>query len=149
MNDIGKAVIMAGQVLMFVFAATIAIFLYNKLTNSVEEVMLANNYSNRGDAIVDVEENTTRTATKEEIIMAILDLKDKFEKTGDESYAVVVNGRNYTYSSGDDSISIGGYKESFDTFALRSILISDTYIPSGDYELTYNSTGKTLIYNPK
>ena len=142
MYDIGKAVIMAGQVLMFVFAATIAIFLYNRLTTSVEEVMLAGNYSNRGDAIVNVEASTTRTATKEEIVMAILDLKDKFEKTGDESYAVVANGTTFRYSSGDDSINTW----KCDSFNLRSNLMS---IPSGDYELTYDRTGKTLIYNPK
>ena len=143
MDDIGKAVIMAGQVLMFVFAATIAIFLYNKLTNNVEQVMLANNYSNRGDAIVDIERvDATRTATKEEIVMAILDLKDKFEKTGDESYAVEANGTTFRYSSGDDSINTWKY----DSFNLRSNLMS---IPSGDYELTYDSTGKILIYRPK
>jgi hypothetical protein len=44
--------------------------------------MLASNYSNRGDLIIGVEDTDyTRTVKKAEIVMAILDLKDKYEKT--------------------------------------------------------------------
>ena len=85
MEDIGKALIMAAQVLMFAFAATIAIYLYSTLTTRADNVMLTDNYSNRGDAIVGIEdEDNERTVKRAEIVMAILDLKTKYEKTGEQ-----------------------------------------------------------------
>lgn len=145
MDDIGKALIMGAQVLMFAFAATIAIYLYSTITNRVDGVMLANNYSNRGDAIVaDQNTATARTATKAEVIMAILDLKNKYEKTGDSSYSVEVNGRTYKYIPTTDSINISDAGNvSFGSNGLRMALngLNDSY------DFSYDNTGKTLIYN--
>lgn len=146
MEDVGKALIMAGQVLMFAFAATIAILLYNSLTARVDELMLAENYSNRGDAIVDLDKtDNTRNATKEEIIMAILDLKTKYEKTNDSSYIVsIVGGNIYTFDSNQYSITVNGVPK--DNEGLRAVLngIADT-----NYRLTYDETGKVLEYRVK
>ena len=145
MDDIGKALIMGAQVLMFAFAATIAIYLYSTLTSRADGVMLANNYSNRGDAIVaDQDTAATRTATKAEVIMAILDLKNKYEKTGDSSYSVEVNGRTYKYIPTTDSINISDAGNvSFGSNGLRMALngLNDSY------DFSYDNTGKTLIYN--
>lgn len=81
MDDVGKAIVLSSHVILFVLACSISIFLYSALTNNVNGVMLANNYSNQGDAIVDLElADATRNSPKSEVIMAILNLKAEFEK---------------------------------------------------------------------
>lgn len=144
MDDIGKALIMAGQILMFVFASTVSIYLYSTLTDSVNGIMLAKDYSNRGDAIVGVEEtDKTRIATRAEVIMAILDLKNKYEKTG-ESYEVRVN-NTYTFTYDGASIrSNDGAIITFDSLG-RSKLIPR--VPNQNYELVYTENDKILNYN--
>ena len=152
MDDIGKAFIMGTQTLMFVLALTVSIYLYNTLTNSIDSVMLANNYSNRGDAIVDSDTvNTKRTATKAEVVMAILDLKSKYEKTGDDEYYVHVNGNYFKYDKTSSIIKAGNSKDSLnitieeDSYG-RSKLLSA--IGSDDsFTLTYSDDEKILEYN--
>lgn len=147
MDDIGKALVMAVQVLMFVLAATVSIYLYSTLTDSIDSIMLANNYSNRGDAIVaDQDTDTKRTATKAEVIMAILNLKDKYEKTYDNAYTVQVGGRTYKYNNIEDAISINGATYTFNTWNLWDKLDD---IADSNYKLDYDENGKALIYTIK
>ena len=148
MEDVGKALIMAAQIIMFVFAATISLSLYHTLTESIDSVMLAHNYSNRGDSIVgNIEESTERKATKAEVIMAILDLKSKYEKTGDNTYNVEVNEAGwygiYEYVPDTDSIKINGVEINCDDELLRSSLNN---INNALYTVSYDQTGKVLIY---
>lgn len=147
MEDIGKAIIMATNVLMFAFAATVSIYLYNTLTNSIDGIMLASNYSNRGDLIIGVEDTDyTRTVKKAEIVMAILDLKDKYEKTYDDSYKVEVGSNTYQYNYINDKIKINGISVGFDSTNFRLALNN---ISNSDYKLIYDSTGKVLKYTLK
>lgn len=147
MEDIGKAIIMATNVLMFAFAATVSIYLYNTLTYSIDEIMLASNYSNRGDLIIGVEDTDyTRTVKKAEIVMAILDLKDKYEKTYDDSYKVKVGSNIYQYNYINDEIKINGISVGFDSTNFRLALNN---ISNSDYKLIYDSTGKVLEYTLK
>lgn len=159
MDDIGKAIIMAGQVLMFTFAATISIYLYSSLTGRVNNVMLANNYSNRGDAIVDLEiPDLKRTVTKAEIVMAILDLQDKYEKTGDDSYIVeVVGTAKYQYVGFDEENDIDvnklritlndGTKKYLEADEYKSYILD--HVGVANYELTYNEGSNVLKYTKK
>lgn len=148
MEDIGKAIIMATNVLMFAFAATVSIYLYNTLTYSIDEIMLASNYSNRGDLIIGVEDTDyTRTVKKAEIVMAILDLKDKYEKTYDDSYKVKVGSNIYQYNYINDEIKINdSISVGFDSTNFRLALNN---ISNSDYKLIYDSTGKVLEYTLK
>ena len=136
---------MGAQVLMFAFAATIAIYLYSTITSRVDGVMLANNYSNRGDAIVaDQDTDINRTATKAEVIMAILDLKSKYEKTGDSSYAVKVDSTTFTYDEHDYVIKAGTSIEiTLDSHGRYKLM---NLVTQNEYEFKYDQSGKTLIY---
>ena len=149
MDDIGKTIIMAGQLLMFIFAITVSVFLYNRLTNNVEEIMLSSNYSNRGDSIFGIEEtDTTRTVRGAEVVISILDLKNKVEKTGDEDYAVMVGTDEYTYNSGDYAIyrgltKIGSFSGDSNRTSLRNNLIG---LNGYNYGMSGDETGKILKY---
>lgn len=155
MEDIGKALIMSAQILMFVFAATISIYLYSVLTNSINEIMLASDYSNRGDAIFGSSETSnSRDVTKAEIILAILDLKDKYTKLYDNTYEVRVNGTTYTYDPSfdpsdpdKDAIKINGVPIEFDSFELHNKLENE--IDDVLYKLSYDASSKILIYKEK
>lgn len=155
MEDVGKALIMAAQILMFVFAATISIYLYSVLTNSINEIMLASDYSNRGDAIFGSSETSdTRDVTKAEIILAILDLKDKYTKLGDLDYKVIVGTDVYTYdpnydpSNPDkDAIKLNGVPIEFDSFDLHDKLEHE--IDDVPYKLSYDASSKVLTYKKK
>lgn len=145
MEDIGKALIMAAQVLMFAFAATIAIYLYSTLTTRADNVMLTDNYSNRGDAIVGIEdEDNERTVKRAEIVMAILDLKTKYEKTGDDSYVVIVNGKNFKYDGNQNKMIVNSVALNIESNNLKTQLQN---IQNRDYKLTYSNDSKTLRYN--
>ena len=147
MDDIGKALVMAGQVLMFAFAATIAIFLYNKLTANVDSIMLASDYSNRGDSIVGVESTDyTRMATKAEVIMAILDLKSKAEKFETSNYKVIVDGKEFTYDiTSNKIVCSNGNSAEINTDSLRNILTG--LVDQPEYTLTYGEDSMVLEYN--
>ena len=144
MEDVGKAVIMAGQVLMFAFAATIAISLYSTLMVRVDEYKLAENYTNRGDSIVGVEETSyERKATKAEVVMAVLGLKGKVESTGDTDYKVTVGGFTFIYS-GDTFQNEAGTLDFPMTVNGRNDLLSK--INKDEYTISY-SDEKKLVYN--
>ena len=155
MDDIGKALIMAMQVLMFAVAATVSIYLYSTITNSIDKIMLSDNYSNKGDSIVGVEgiNADRRLASRSEIIMAILALKPKEQYDSTMNSRVIVRSAGdyfiFTYSSGDNSIAItrngsAPVKEVINSLDLRLAL--DNYIQDDDYILTYNEDIKTLRY---
>ena len=154
MEDIGKAIIMVTNVLLFVFATTISIFLYNRLTDSVDGIMLSGNYSNRGDSIVAVEEiEHERISSRAEVILAILGLKEKEQKSSTKnSNVIVISGADqyvFAYYSGDNTIGFSRNgssvdKEIFNSFDLRQSL--ENCVQDVDYKLTYNEDGKTLIY---
>lgn len=151
MDDIGKAIIMSVQVLMFVLASTVAVFLYNKLTNNADEIFLASNFSNQEDSISDIElADSTRDATQAEVIMAILDLKKKCEKLGNDDSVVIVRVNMSEYilryeKDTDELICSAGTSTSFNSS--RSAILA--YVPEANYRLTYNDDGITLKYTRK
>ena len=145
MDDIGKAVVMVGQVLMFAFAASVAIYLYSSLMSHTDQIMLSSNFSNRGDAIVGVDDNSyTRTATKAEVVMAVMGLKDKVEKTGDTDYKVKVGGNTIIYSGDVLQYSDGSVEFPMNSTGRSNLL--NSVITKDEYDISYNDE-KTLIYN--
>lgn len=104
MDDVGKAIVMISQVLLFALACTVSIVLYSAITNSIDSVMLSKDFSNQGDSITGTdEEQKEREAAAAEVILAILDLKEK--PSGD---SVIVDGKTYTYDSSNQKIKRSG-----------------------------------------
>ena len=137
MDDIGKAIIMIGQVLLFTTALSISVFLYNSLTERTESIMITNTNNNRGDAIINIETIEKREVSGAEVALAILDLK---EQSGD--YLVKVDGTTYTYNPDKNTIN----ERDYDSSNLRLMLMP---IASGTYEMTDYSLDKTLVYKRK
>ena len=78
MDDVGKAIVMVGQILLFILACSVSIVLYSAIKNNVDMVTLYHDYSNRGDSIIaSDEQQKARVVKPEEVILAVLDLKNK------------------------------------------------------------------------
>ena len=139
MDDIGQAIVMAGQVIIFVFGLTIAIFLYNKIMVHAEEVAEFTGTINRGDAIADVENvNQERIASRAEVILAILDLQ---ENTYISEIKVINYTNDYTFSldsNGELLWKVGASSPMnyvFNSQNLRNQLLN--YV-DGSYNVTYS-----------
>lgn len=148
MDDIGKAFVMVGHVLMFVLACTISIALYTKISKNISEIFLAHDYSNQGDSIV-ANDNVqkVREASRAEVILAILDLKNK--EAGNVVTVEYSPGhtRDYEYVSASDLIMIdSNLSYQYNTSGLRGHLLDN--IPNCTYELIYSENNLTYeIYN--
>ncbi len=149
MEDVGKALIMAGQVLLFALACTVSIMLYSSITNAIDNVLLAKDYSNRGDAIVGADKSLDvgkdREVEPAEVVLAILDLKNK--NSGDVVKVQTASSwRTYNYNASIDYIGINGLAGyPYNTDRLRKEL-KDNIIASGHkYKLTYSEN--ELIYS--
>ena len=130
MDDVGKAIVMISQVLLFALACTVSIVLYSAITNSIDSVMLSKDFSNQGDSITGTdEEQKEREAAAAEVILAILDLKEK--PSGD---SVIVDGKTYTYDSSNQKIKrSGGVDWVYGSENLYNDLTSQI---SGTYKIT-------------
>ena len=155
MDDVGKAIVMVAQVLMFVLATSVSIYLYSNLTNSAEQIFIGDEGSNRGDAIIGTEDlGTTRKVNPEEILMAILDLKSEYENNDVTAEVKIKNSAeiiSYTYDGINEKIvRIQGGMDStydFNSMNLRDILYSDLGLSTGSNR-TYSlqNKGNTLLY---
>lgn len=153
MDDIGKALVMTGHVLMFIFAATVSIYLYSTLTSSAKEILVAEENSNRGDAIIASRDyNNTREVKPEEILMAILNLKSEYENN-DVVSNVKINNLNEIVTYSYDGINEkmirtpnSGIESTyeFNTNDLRNALFSD--LLNGNRTYTLQNKGNTLLY---
>lgn len=148
MDDIGKAFVMVGHVLMFALACTISIALYTKISKNISEIFLAHDYSNQGDSIV-ANDNVQkrREASAEEVILAILDLKNKEAGNIVSVEYSPGNYREYEYNSTSDEITtIGGATFQYNSSSLRNHLIGSI---SSTYELSSYSENLLCyeIYN--
>lgn len=142
MEDVGKALLMASQVLLFALACSVSIVLYSAIRNNVDKVTLYHDYSNRGDAIVaSDEQQKEREVMPAEVILAVLDLKNK--NNGDTvTIQTSKNGtRTYKYDELNDSIKTvgaGGSSFQFGSEALYNELIQIKSRNHGSYKLTYS-----------
>lgn len=139
MEDVGKALLMASQVLLFALACSVSIVLYSAIRNNVDKVTLYHDYSNRGDAIVaSDEQQKEREVMPAEVILAVLDLKNK--TTGSRVKVQTTNTtRTYEYDATRDEIMIvnaGGSSFGFNTPNLYSELMQIKKVTK--YKLTYS-----------
>ena len=133
MDDVGKAIVMASQVLLFILACTVSIILYSNITDNIDEILLTKDFSNQGDSIVNNQDtDNTREIKRAEIILAILDLKNK--PSGDK---VIVDGDKYTYTS-------GSFKKNTAVIPSGSLYGTLMGIADTNYNLEY--TNNTLEY---
>ena len=143
MDDTGKAIVMTGQVLLFVTASSVSIFLYSTLTDRAENMLIANTNNNRGDAIVAVENIEKREVSGAEVVMAILDLKEK-----EGGSIVQVDSVLYGYDSTTNYIEINNIDTfEYNTKNLRTYLINN--IAGNTYEMADDLQSNKLVYNIK
>lgn len=139
MEDVGKAILMASQVLLFVLACSVSIVLYSAIRNNVDMVTLYHDYSNRGDAIVaSDEQQKEREVMPEEIILAILDLKNKELGNTVKIQISATNTRTYEYDEINGTIkTVGGSSFAYGSSALYSELMN-IKTRNSTYKLTYS-----------
>lgn len=155
MEDIGKAIIMTGHILMFIFATTISIYLYSTLTNSAKEILVAGENSNRGDSIIASRDySLTREVKPEEILMAILDLKSEYENNDVTVEVKIKNATeiiSYTYDGLNEKVvrtpNVGMESTyDFNSMFLRTALYTDLDLPTGNRTYSLQNKGNTLLY---
>lgn len=155
MEDIGKAIIMTGHILMFIFATTISIYLYSTLTNSAKEILVAGENSNRGDSIIASRDySLTREVKPEEILMAILDLKSEYENNDVTAEVKIKNATeiiSYTYDGLNEKVvrtpNVGMESTyDFNSMFLRTALYTDLDLPTGNRTYSLQNKGNTLLY---
>lgn len=139
MDDVGKAFVMVSHILLFIIACTVSITLYSKITNNIDEILLTSDYSNQGDSIIGTdEERKIREVSPAEVILAVLDLKNK--TTGSRvKVKTTSTTRTYEYDATRDEIMIvnaGGSSFGFNTPNLYSELMQIKGVTK--YKLTYS-----------
>jgi len=95
LDNIQKAITMAGHVIMFLIALSIGINLYQTLINVSDSVLLSSEgYSQRAEqAKYNMDEDFTRTITKAEVIGTLISFA---EGNGFVANSIVVDGTTYT-----------------------------------------------------
>lgn len=77
MENMQKALIMAGSVFMFVIAISVAIFSYNTVRDVNDSILTSSErYATTAEYFIEETEDVTRYATKAEVIMAIYSMAD-------------------------------------------------------------------------
>ena len=133
MDNLSRAIIMAGEVLLFVTALSISVVLYTTLINTQDTVLLAaSRYSQKAEqANYKTEDEGKRSVKGEEVIWTVLSLLD------DKNYVaekVIVRGTAYSRISKEEKNKI---KEAN---LFQRINVNDEYMPS------YSADGKTITF---
>lgn len=89
MENMQKALIMAGSVFMFVIALSVAMYSYTVITDVIDTILTTSDYNARSaEYFIEDYIDTTRYASRAEVIMTIMSMKDddyspdKVEVTG-------------------------------------------------------------------
>lgn len=121
MENAQKALIMAGSVLMFLIALSVAVFQYNTVREIIGTILTVSENNDRtAEYFVETDEDTERHATKAEVVMTIISM---FNSSGYSASTVTVNGKSF--SNSDDRISV-------------EEKIKD--IPEGNYSISYSGS---------
>lgn len=76
MENIQKALVMAGSVFMFVIAMSVAVFSYTRVTDVIDKILSVSDYNARtAEYFIEDTLDTTRYATKAEVIMTVMSMK--------------------------------------------------------------------------
>ena len=77
MENMQKALIMAGSVFMFVIAISVAMFSYTVVTDVIDTILTTSDYNARSaEYFIENYTDTTRYATRAEVIMTIMSMQD-------------------------------------------------------------------------
>lgn len=125
MENLQKALIMAGSVFMFVIALSVAVFSYTTVTNVIETIMTTSENNDRSsEYFIGNNVDVTRNITKAEVINTILSM-DGVDFTAN---GVVVNGMTFK-------------KEDFATYAGREKIENNIARITGEnFSISYNFT---------
>lgn len=142
MENMQRALIMAGSVFMFIIAVSVAIFSYDTVMDVAKSILTSSEqYSRQSEYFVENTEDVERYVTKAEIIMAIYSMED-IDHVAD---TIKIDGLNYIFKKSDFS-SIKGR---------NNIENNIKHIKEGLYSVSYNFSGviddisisqKTVIY---
>lgn len=127
MENAQKALIMAGSVLMFIIALSVAIFQYNTVKGVISTILTASENNDRtAEYFVEATEDTERYATKAEVIMTVLSM---FDSNGYSATSVSVNGT--VYKNDDNRLNVENQIKN---------------IAEGNYSITYTGDGSTVNF---
>ena len=123
MENMQKAIIMAGSVFMFIIAISVAMISYSTVQDVIGQILTASERNARtAEYFIEISEDTERYATRAEVIMAIYSMQDK------------------DYSP--DIIKVAGAtfkKEDFKTVSGKNQIYNAVkHIPEGTYSIEYN-----------
>jgi len=122
MENMQKAIIMAGSVFMFIIAISVAMISYNTVQDVIGQILTASERNARtAEYFIETTNDTERYAKKEEVIMAIYSMHDN------------------DYSP--DTVRVAGAtfkKEDFKTVSGKNQIDSAVkHIPEGTYSINY------------
>ena len=128
MENIQRALIMAGSVLMFLIAVSVAVFSYTTITGVIDSILTSSDRNARtAEYFIEDTLDVTRYSTKAEVIMTILSMED----TDFTASEVIVDGYSFK-------------KSSFDTIAGRDGVESNisSKVKFNNYIMSYNLSNK-------
>lgn len=129
MENMQKALVMAGSVLMFIIALSVGIYSYTSVTETVKSLLsISENNARTAEYFVEDQLDVERTITRAEVVQTILSMKDK-DYTADQ---VNVNGSIFNKT---DFLTPSG------TYEIERKLKN---IPNLNYSISYEITE----YNP-
>lgn len=135
MENMQKALIMAGSVFMFVIAISVAIYSYNIVMEINDSILTSSaNNNTTAEYFTALAEEVERYATRAEIIMAIYGM----EKTDYTATKITVNGLTFLK---EDFFIEGGRKKIEDNIAKISDIkysVSYNFMAKGNVEVMYS-----------
>jgi hypothetical protein len=149
MENISKAIDMAGGVLLFLIAATISVLLYNQLISFSKNNFLISDLNNSTELAIESNEYKEHVVSTAEMIMSLININ----KLG-VTKVVIINSDGYRYnfqpiineqSSGYEYFKREGYKEEISTYNFKQIEPNS----STKYTSTYKDEGtiSTLTFS--
>lgn len=104
MENAQKAIIMGASALLFVISISVTIYMYTSVTSTINNILTSSeNNSQVAEYFIERDEDTTRTVSKAEVVMSIIDL---YSSTGYKYDDIYVNGERFRkgndYSKSND-----------------------------------------------
>lgn len=93
MENAQKAIIMGASALLFVISLSVSVYMYGSVTDTIDSILTSSeNNAMAAEYFIVREEDTSRTVSKAEVVMAILDLYNSNGYTYD---VIEVDGKEF------------------------------------------------------
>jgi hypothetical protein len=149
MENLSKAIDMAGGILLFIIAATVSVLLYNQIIGFSKTNFLISDLNNSTELAIESNDYDKQVISTAEMIMSIININEL-----GVSKVVINNSDGYRYnfepiideqSSGYEYLKIEGYKKKISTYNFKQIEPND----NTKYTTTYENEGtnSTLTFS--